>query len=179
MWSYRVKLGPLGILHWYLKSFLQQMKSQSKQHLGRLKQVCFRTSNSNMLLHNISVDWEKVRVNARESPSEETQEWRGVYREAGKSFLAVQNSSIGSLVPWLVPWSCTLKTPSKMNVALWCYKWIGQIDHQAGKVKSTGATNPLHIVWRYIVMLISCDFQNIVEILLSHFFLPYHTIFFY
>ena len=30
---------------------------------------------------------------------------------------------------------------------------------------------------RYIVMLISCDFQNIVEISLSHFFLPYHTIF--
>ena len=31
--------------------------------------------------------------------------------------------------------------------------------------------NPLHIVWGYIVMLISCDFQNIVEISLSHFFL--------
>ena len=31
-------------------------------------------------------------------------------------------------------------------------------------------TNPLHIVWRYIVMLISCVFQNIVEISLSHFF---------
>ena len=29
---------------------------------------------------------------------------------------------------------------------------------------------PLHIVWRYIVMLISCVFQNIVEISLSHFF---------
>ena len=27
-----------------------------------------------------------------------------------------------------------------------------------------------HIVWRYIVMLISCVFQNIVEISLSHFF---------
>ena len=31
--------------------------------------------------------------------------------------------------------------------------------------------NPLHIVWQYIVMLISYDFQNIVEISLSHFFL--------
>ena len=31
--------------------------------------------------------------------------------------------------------------------------------------------------WRYIVMLISCDFQNIVEISLSHFFWPYHKIF--
>ena len=30
--------------------------------------------------------------------------------------------------------------------------------------------NPLHIVWQYIVMLISCVFQNIVEISLSHFF---------
>jgi len=36
---------------------------------------------------------------------------------------------------------------------------------------------PENIVWRYIVMLISCDFQNIVEISLSHFFWPYHTIF--
>ena len=32
-------------------------------------------------------------------------------------------------------------------------------------------TNPLHIVWQYIVMLISYDFQNIIEISLSHFFL--------
>ena len=38
-------------------------------------------------------------------------------------------------------------------------------------------TRPENIVWRYIVMLISCDFQNIVEISLSHFFWPYHTIF--
>ena len=31
-------------------------------------------------------------------------------------------------------------------------------------------TNPLHIVWRYIVMQLSYHFQNIVKISLSHFF---------
>ena len=31
-------------------------------------------------------------------------------------------------------------------------------------------TSPQNIVWWYIVMLISCDFQNIVEISLSHIF---------
>ena len=40
-------------------------------------------------------------------------------------------------------------------------------------------TNPQDIVWRYIVLSLSCDFQNIVEISLSHFFWEYHTIFNY
>ena len=31
-------------------------------------------------------------------------------------------------------------------------------------------SNPLHIVWRYIVMQLSYHFQNIVKISLSHFF---------
>ena len=38
--------------------------------------------------------------------------------------------------------------------------------HSINKV----ATNPLHIVWRYIVMQLSYHFQNIVKISLSHFF---------
>ena len=38
-------------------------------------------------------------------------------------------------------------------------------------------SNPLYIFWRYIVMLISCDFQNIVEISLSHFFTISHDIY--
>ena len=37
--------------------------------------------------------------------------------------------------------------------------------------------SPQNIVWRYIVLSLSCDFQNIVEISLSHFFWEYHTIF--
>ena len=45
------------------------------------------------------------------------------------------------------------------------------------KVLDILTISPQNIVWWYIVMQLSCNFQNIVKISISHFFWKYHTIF--